>query len=235
MVNILIAGVSVGLDNRYPDLEVLCRGYETQIPPAFTLRVTPEELETEKQMQPHLFSEGYLETVCIYRKLALEMLQYGVFILHASVVAVDGEGYAFLAPSGTGKTTQTKLWLAHFGQRAQVVNGDKPLIRIEETEQGFHFIAWGTPWMGKEGLGSNTSVPLKAIFFLEQSPVVQVLPATDAQRVELLFRQLLMPQDYCQMDRLLHMADKLVSTVLCYILRCDMTEESVIQAYQAAR
>ena len=32
-----------------------------------------------------------------------------------------------------------------------------------------------------------------------------------------------------------HMADKLVSTVLCYILRCDMTEESVIQAYQAAR
>ena len=54
--------------------------------------VTREEIEAERAMQADIFSDGYLETVCLYRKLALEMLKHNVFIMHASVIEVDGEG-----------------------------------------------------------------------------------------------------------------------------------------------
>ena len=230
MVNIKLAGIPIGLVNRYPDLEVFCRGYETEETAVITLSVTPEEIEQERSSQTYEFADGYLETVCLYRKLALEMLQYNVFIMHASVVEVDGEGYAFLAHSGTGKTTQTRLWLEHFGDRARVINGDKPLIRLDADGS---FIACGTPWCGKEGMGCNASVPLKALFLLERSTEPSCKPADQEYSIDRLFHQLLMPEKPEQMVQLLDMVDKLVETVPCYRLLCDMTELSVLAAYNA--
>ena len=234
MVRIRLAEIPVQMNNRFPNLETLCRGYETEEDPAFTLSVTREEIEAERAMQADIFSDGYLETVCLYRKLALEMLRHNVFIMHASVIEVDGEGYGFLAHSGTGKTTQTRLWLEYFGDRARVINGDKPLIRVEKKEDGWQFIACGTPWCGKEGMGCNASVPLKALFLLERATVPTCEPADQEYSIDGLFHQLLMPEKPEQMMRLLDMVDKLVETVPCYRLRCDMTEDSVMAAYGAA-
>ena len=50
-----------------------------------------------------------------------------------------------------------------------------------------------------------------------------------------LFRQLLLPKEAERMIRLLTMADKLVSTLPFYVLNCDMTENSVLRAYEAAK
>ena len=235
MVRIQLAEIPVQMNNRFPDLETLCRGYETEEDPAFTLSVTREEIEAERAMQADIFSDGYLETVCLYRKLALEMLRQNVFLMHASVLDVDGEGYAFLAHSGTGKTTQTRLWLEHFGSRARVINGDKPLIRVEEKEDGWQFIAYGTPWCGKEGMGCNGSVPLKALFLLERSIVPSCEPASQEYTIDRLFHQMLMPENPDLMMTLLDMADRLVETVPAYILRCDMTNASVLAAYHASK
>ena len=223
------------MNNRFPNLEALCRGYETREDPVITLSVTQEEIEAERAMQADIFTDGYLETICLYRKLALEMLKHNVFILHASVIDVDGEGYAFLAHSGTGKTTQTRLWLEHFGSHARVVNGDKPLIRVAETETGWQFIAYGTPWRGKEGMGCNASVPLKALFLLERSTVPSCEPASQEYTIDRIFHQMLMPENPELMMELLSMADRLVETVPCYCLRCDMTDHSVTVAYNAAK
>ena len=231
MVRILLAGVAVEFDNRYPDLERLCRGYETTLPPELTIRVFREELEEERRRQTEPFSDGYLETVCCYRKAANRLLDRDIFVMHGSVVELDGEGYAFLAPSGVGKTTQTRLWQRHFGRRLRVINGDKPLIRMEA--EGFR--AYGTPWQGKENMGCNASVPLKAIFFVNRCDTPSAVPAEQGQLVERLFRQLLLPGEADRMVRLLTMADRLVSTVPFYTLNCDMTERSVLCAYQAAK
>lgn len=235
MVRIRLAEIPVQMNNRFPDLETLCRGYETEEDPAFTLSVTREEIEAERAMQADIFSDGYLETVCLYRKLALEMLKHNVFIMHASVIEVDGEGYGFLAHSGTGKTTQTHLWLEYFGDRARVINGDKPLIRVEKKEDGWQFIACGTPWCGKEGMGCNATVPLKALFLLERSSEPACAPASQEYTVDRLFHQMLMPEDPERMMELLSMADCLVETVPCYRLLCDMSHRSVEAAYEAAR
>ena len=233
MINILLAGIPVQFDNRFPELAGLCREFETDLPPALSIRVSDYELEEERSKQAQLFSDGYLETVFCYRKAATALLDLDIFVMHGSVVELDGEGYAFLAPSGVGKTTQTRLWQKHFGSRLRIINGDKPLIRMVRDGESVRFDAWGTPWRGKEGLGCNASVPLKAIFFLNRSNTPSAVPADHTQVVDRLFRQLLMPKDSEQMLRLLDMADKLVGTVSFYMLNCDMTEQSVLCAYQA--
>lgn len=235
MVNIKLAGIPVCFENRYPDLEVLCRGYETDESPCITLRATDAEIAQERSSQTYEFTDGYLESVCLYRKLAFEMLRFGVFIMHASVIDVDGEGYAFLAHSGTGKTTQTRLWLEHFGDRARVINGDKPLIRMLSKNEGYEFVAYGTPWNGKEGMGCNAAVPLKAMFILERSPEPSCVPAAQDFSIDRLFHQLLMPTQADQMMQLLSMVDALVETVPCYRLCCEMTDASVLAAYNAAQ
>ena len=233
MVNILLAGIPVQFDNRFPDLAVLCRGYETDLPPRLHIRVSDEELEEERSKQTHVFSDGYLETVCCYRKAATALLDWDIFVMHGSVVALDGEGYAFLAPSGVGKTTQTRLWQRYFGDRLRVINGDKPLIRMVRDGESVRFDAYGTPWRGKEGMGCNASVPLKAIFFLNRSNTPGAVPADPDRVVDRLFRQLLLPKEPERMLRLLDMADQLVGTVSFSMLHCDMTEQSVLCAYRA--
>lgn len=235
MVKILLAGIPVQFDNRFANLVDLCRGFETDLSPAFSIQVSQEELEEERRQQTEVFSDGYLETVCCYRKAANQLLDKDIFVMHASVVALDGAGYGFLAPSGVGKTTQTRLWQQHFGQRLRVINGDKPLIRMVQDGESVRFDAYGTPWRGKEGMGCNASVPLKAIFFLSRSSEPRAVPASQGQKVDLLFRQLLMPRQPERMIRLLDMADKLVRTVPFYMLHCNMTENSVLCAYQAVK
>ena len=230
MVNIELAGIPVAIDNRYPDMERFCAGYETEKSPEMVFRATSEEIEEERLSQTYEFSAGYLETVCVYRKLALAMLQRDVFIMHASVIEVDGACYAFLAHSGTGKTTQTRLWLEYFGSRARVVNGDKPLVRMKEDGS---FWAYGTPWCGKEGLGCNASVPLKALFLVERATEPECSLASEEECVDRLFHQLLMPEEAGQMEKLLTLTDALVQTIPAYILRCNMEVESVITAWEA--
>ena len=110
-------------------------------------------------------AEPYLETLAVYRKLAQLLVQDDILLMHGAVVAVDGQAYLFTAQSGTGKTTHTRLWMQQFGDRAVMVNGDKPLLHI--TNEGV--TVYGTPWDGKEHLSTNTSCPLKALCILTRS------------------------------------------------------------------
>ncbi len=235
MINIKLADIPIRMNNRFTELEYFCAGYECDEAAKIELSVSDEDLMLERSMQSGNFSDGYLETVCMYRKLALEMLRYGVCIMHASVVEVDGEGYAFLAPSGTGKTTQTRLWLEHFGSRARVINGDKPLIRIVPGESLPSFIAYGTPWRGKEGMGCNASVPLRALFLVERAQRPACVPAEQGYSIDRIFRQLLLPEREEQMEALLNIADQLIETLPVYVLRCNISDESVKVAYEVAQ
>jgi len=234
MVKIKLAEIPIQMHNRYTELEYLCQGYETEEEPKIILQASQEDVERERSMQDEIFTDGYLETVCLYRKLALEALAHQVFVLHASVIEVDGKGYAFLAPSGTGKTTQTRLWLEYFGDRARVINGDKPLVRMVKTGDSVKFFAYGTPWKGKEGMGCNAAVPLKAFFFVERAAEPECVPATQEKSIDSIFRQLLLPENPGQMLQLLEMIDIMVETVPGYVLRCNMEPESVKTAYEAA-
>lgn len=95
----------------------------------------------------------------------LELVKFDGFYLHSSAVVRDGKAYLFSGPSGTGKSTHTRLWQSVFGEEAYVINDDKPALRRLD---GIWY-AYGTPWCGKDGINMNRKVPLAGICFLKQA------------------------------------------------------------------
>lgn len=230
MFCIELAGVPIGIDNQYSYVQRLCEGYETDKPPVFTVRATEEEILTEQKGDDQ-FSLGYCECLCIYRHICCKLVHYDAFLMHSSVIAVDGVAYAFAAPSGTGKTTHTRLWLQQFGNRAQVVNGDKPIYRFLDER----LYACGTPWQGKEGMGNNIQCPVQAICFLEQSPENEIRPLQGAEVNSHLFRQILIPKDEEDFEQFWPLLERLVTSVDFYLLKCNMEPEAAQLAYQTMR
>ena len=109
MFVIELAGVNIGIKNRHPFIERQCRSFLTDAQPAFVVEVTDGELAEEAKNGG--FSEGYCESICVYRRICEEIAAYDVFLMHSAVVEVDGAAYAFLARSGVGKSTHIRLWL----------------------------------------------------------------------------------------------------------------------------
>ena len=102
MFCIKLAGIPIGIDNRYAYVRRLCAGYETAGRPAFTVRASEREIRAEQGGRTGP-SRGYCESLCLYRQICRRLPFYDAFLMHASVVAVDGEAYAFAAPSGTAR------------------------------------------------------------------------------------------------------------------------------------
>lgn len=192
------------------------------------MSVSDDVINEEKSQQPERnFSDGYCESICLYRALCEKMVDYDAFLFHASVVAVDGKAYAFAAKSGTGKSTHTRLWMEHFGEKAMIVNGDKPIIRCKNNE----FVAYGTPWCGKESLENNVGVPLKALCFLERGTENYIEKADSKEVCRRIFHQVVMPKEFQKRMKFLNMIENMVKNVPVYILHCNISDEAVTVAY----
>ena len=228
MFRIRIAELNIEIDNKYPYAEQFCKEFLAKFEvPDITVRVTPEELEEERAGDPYHSDNGYLECICIYRSIALELPKFDAMVFHASVLSCDGEGYAFAAKSGTGKSTHTALWLDVFGARAVIVNGDKPIFRRIEGK----WYAFGTPWRGKERLGGNMRAPLRSICFLERGSENTLEKIDDGAAVARLFSQVLLPKEPANADRLLSLLDHLIVNTPLYLLHCNMLPEAAIVAH----
>ena len=225
-----IAGLRISIKNRCKYTEAFCEKYLSadQISPFdLEVSVTREEFYEEKKFSGE-YSDGYIENVCLYRAICRRLPALNRMLLHAAILEYEDNGYAFLGRSGTGKSTHTGLWLKHING-CKIVNGDKPILEYKNGG----FIAYGTPWMGKEGLGYNTGVPLKGLCFLEQAKENSVVKLTPAEAALRIFVQILLPEDETNAARTLELTDKLVTEIPCYLLKCDVSEEAVQKSFEA--
>lgn len=231
MFCIKIAGVVIEIDNKYKYLRYLCQDYMVKDElPAFRVSATEEEI-LEEQGGYDDFPVSYCESWCIYRKLCKQLVCFDAFLMHAAVIAVDGEAYAFTAKSGTGKTTHMGLWLEKFGNRAEVVNGDKPVLRFIDGT----LYACGTPWCGKEGMSNNIMRPLRAVCFLEQSPENYIRRLDLSEVIDRIFYQLLLPDDTNDFDHYMDLLEHMLSSVDCYLLQCNREPEAAELSYETMR
>lgn len=226
MFVISLAGIRVGIDNRYPYIEQQCRAFRCDGEAEFTVSVSGDEILEEQKFGA--FSEGYCESICIYRHICEQMPAYGVFLMHASVLEVKGYAYAFSAPSGTGKSTHTALWLKNI-DGARVLNGDKPLLRVEEDGS---VTAFGTPWNGKENWGENISAPLRAVCFLERAKENRIRRADESEAIVRLAQQLYLRGNRACVNLQLALMDRFVRTVPFYVLGCNITDGAARLSYE---
>lgn len=237
-----IADIAVRIDSLHERVHRLCSAYraETETPVIF-VRMTQADLDFERaqtkrsdtalarSVQTH--SDSYLEELAVYRKIAEIMPSFDVVLMHGSCVATDGEGYLFAAKSGTGKSTHARLWRELLGDRATMINDDKPLVRVTKDETRI----FGTPWDGKHHLSTNTSVPLKAICFLERGEKNAIRRITAAEAYPVLLQQIYRPNDGAAMKKTLALADRLIASVDLWRLTCNTDPEAARVAYNAMK
>ena len=236
-----IAGKVIEVRSIYSRVHEYCRDYRFDGTPDLTVAVSQEDIGYEREReraaallegrQPYIPAEDSLEELAVYRKIAEGMLEYDTFLFHGSCVAVNGEGYLFTASSGTGKSTHTALWRKLLGDRAVMVNDDKPLIRAD----GSGVTVYGTPYNGKHRLGADIAVPLKAVCLLERAPENTIVPVTRDEAYVRLVQQTYRPAEPVLMMKTMMLIDRLADGVKLYRLGCNMDIEAAAVAYEGMK
>lgn len=228
-----VAGHSFAIHALYTQAYKQCRDYLTNEAAEKDIYISEEDIIFEQgditEQEVFLNRNDYLETLAIYRKISEEILDYDTFLMHGAVIAYKDSAYMFTAASGTGKTTHILKWLYNLDD-AFVVNGDKPLIKITANEA----IACGTPWQGKEKLGTNCMVPLKAIVLMERGENNEIEEIPFEKALSFLMRQTYMPKDVEKMKKTLALVAKLKDRVMFYkYIFNNMKDDAFEVAYNA--
>ncbi len=212
-------------------LRCFCKDYLTEDLPRLTVALTPGDLEHERKMATMQASDAYLETLALNRRTAEALLECDTLLLHASCIDVEGDGYLFAAPSGVGKSTHTRLWREMFGDRVEVINDDKPFLKI--TDAGI--MAYGSPWDGEHHLSTNGSVLVKAICLLRRDDTNHIESITPEEAFPIVFGQVYRPEGMWFMEKLLPLVDRLTRQTRLYTLGCNMHPEAAAIAYEKIR
>ena len=147
--------------------------------------------------------------------------------LHASLVEKDGFGVIFLGPSGMGKSTQAKLWEQYLG--ADFLIGDRPGLRKIDGK----WIGFGMPWDGKDAIHRQTSVPVRALVWLEQAKENRITLMSPAQAMSVMLKQAMMPVwDNLAMDGAASLMGALAREIPMYHLRCLPDEAAARLTYE---
>ena len=233
--NIELAGIPINIKCKYGENKAFFDGYYTTKEPIFTIEPTKELLESVQNDFDVLnesegnskvdYSESFLENNAIHILIADQLSEYNTLMLHGSALAIDGEGIIFTAKSGTGKSTHTRLWREVFGPRVQMVNDDKPLIRVDEMK------VYGTPWNGKHHLSQNIAVPLKAIVKIERATENHVKSLGVKEALDVLMKRTHVPTNPSQRALVMNLYIKLVGSIPFYKLECNMDPEAAQVAY----
>lgn len=141
-------------------------------------------------------------------------------LMHGSSFVYNDIAIILTAPSGTGKSTHSRLWQKY--ENVTVLNDDKNILNIEDNK----IVLYPSPWSGKHHLDNNIKAELKAIVFLYQNKenVIERLKPMAAFR--LLVKQLEVPSIENK-DRWSNMVDKLLELPI-YHLGCNMEKEAYL-------
>ena len=236
-----IADKIISISSLYDEVHTLCRDYAFDGQPQIFVTCSDKDIAAEREKSdrnaeaegrvPQKFRDSYLETLALYRKIADNMVDSDCFLFHGSAIAVDGAAYLFTAKSGTGKSTHTALWRRLFGDRAVMVNDDKPLIRV----QGGRAIIYGTPWNGKHRLGCNIAVPLKAVCILTRAQENRIERTDKRTALPMLIQQTHRPEDPKKTAKTLRLIDSLAGSISLYRLGCNMEIQAAQIAHNALK
>ena len=171
-------------------------------------------------------SEGYRETAS--DRVILEsaglfdlLADFGMLILHSAyIVTPQGQGLLFSGPSGAGKSTQAELWRQYAG--AQVINGDRSLVRPGDGT------VHGILYSGTSGICRNVSAPLRAIVLPVQPAENRVYPLRPKEAFMALVNQCAYyPWAADSAAQMTGLAAALIGAVPVYGLTCRKDEGAV--------
>lgn len=228
-----IAGFTFSVEHLFESTQAYCVGYLSDREPEYWITVSRDDLLREQELldleadeeglKRRKFSDMFLERAVIQRRVAEALIARNVILMHGSTVAVDGNAYLFTAACGTGKSTHTRLWREIFGERAVMVNDDKPFLRFE----GDGVYAYGSPWTGKHGLGSPVKTKLKGICVLRRGKKNEIKRAESNDLLDFIRHQCFLSEEAPGL------LDELMRQIPLWEMECTKDPDAARVAFEA--
>ncbi len=226
-IKILLSDLKVEINHKYDYMSKFCEKYITDFDKSdITATADDTSVLKEKTMVSTAPIE-VCESLCIYRDIAEQLPDFDRMVFHGAAIEYEGMAYLFTAPSGTGKTTHINLWRKYLGNKVNIINGDKPIIKVADSP-----VVYGTPWAGKEGYQRNVSAPIKAICFLKQGKTNKIIRLETTEAINHIMRQVYMPKNAVALSQTLSLIGKLIENVPVYMLECDISEQAFKTSYE---
>ena len=154
------------------------------------------------------------------------LLNQNAFLLHSSLVMVEGKTILFSGPSGAGKSTQANLWAEFAG--AEILNGDRTVIM--KKEDGFY--GGGSLWSGTSGIYRPEQAPIAGIILIKKGPREQIRRLGFEAFVPLFSQTTLNSWDPDFMSKVSELYAELLAQVPVYELECRPCAEAVALTYK---
>ena len=227
----LFAEIPVLAKYNYDFLEKQCVDYVTDKEPQMAIEVTEEDIAKERTVAADgvKYPAGYLESLAFYRKFCESVALQNILLFHSAAVEVDGKAYLFTAPSGTGKTTHIALWQKLHGEKMTIVNGDKPLLKVNSDE----IIVYGTPWDGKERQSTNTCAKVAGICIITRGKENKIKRISSIEALSTLMSQTFRPVGAENLKKAVEGVISLSARIPVWKLECNISEEAAKVSYEA--
>jgi hypothetical protein len=228
-----LAEVNIGIDFNYKENAFRYSPYFTTDTAQCLLTISQERMSTEKETLQALYPKRSFtytdaEYNVLYQDIPPILFQNGVVTFHGVLIEMNNDGYLFTADSGVGKSTHANLWERYFCGKATIINGDKPLLRI--CDDGLY--GYGSPWMGKENIGINKRVKIKAICFIYRNDnnIIRQIEK-DSYVIGSLMQQTMIMDKGQILLKLFRWYKKCANFVNFYQLGCNTNIDAAVVAY----
>ena len=150
--------------------------------------------------------------------------------MHSSVTVNSGRAFMFLAESGTGKSTHSRMWMENI-PGSELLNDDNPIVRVANDGS---VTVYGSPWSGKTPCYRNASAPLGAMVQIRRSITNAATPLSIMEAYALI------SSSSSGFRGIESMADGLHETISaialsqpCFVLDCRPDAEAALVCHQA--
>lgn len=230
---IKIGNVIAEVDAIYPYVKRICSDYISDEHPNCSIKITPDAIDRQREESSHTAGvqilplgqneDWFVEVYVLLHELLRNLPLHNMLFIHGSAILYQKKAYIFVAPSGTGKSTHTRLWKERFGDEVTIINDDKPFLSIQDGK----FILHGTPWRGKHNIGVNTEAELAGICILSRGITDSISPIHSSEAVREIIKQCNLHRYKENAPLALDLIDELLKNVPVYSLSCTPTQNAV--------
>lgn len=219
-----VAGIPIEINCNSAKIKEYCKNFIVERSPEIT--VCSSEKEVNEFFNLGEGSRDYCEMLSVFKSVAEKLPLTDRFVLHGAGIKYKNDGIIFLASSGVGKTTHINLWKKYLGAKAEIINGDKPVLKVEGDLTYFY----DTPWRGKEGYGNKGNAKLKAFCVIKRANENKITALTPEQALKELVNRLYLPENEVAVQKTLSFLEKLVY-IPFFQLECNMEKQAFITAF----
>lgn len=163
---VTLAGRSFRVSARYAKTAAYFPAPDPEAPLVPGAPVSIPETDWQEYLQSGMEDCAHTEYSMLTAHCSDALLAFDCVILHAAALRWRDRSWLIIAPSGVGKSTQTRNLQTLLPGEVSVICGDRPVLE----RCGGAFRVHPSPWNGKENWHGAEAAPLGGLILLRRGP-----------------------------------------------------------------